>query len=550
MPKVNLKVPRSGRSSNHVNLLTSKVGTITPIFVDEVLPASKTSIRQAIKVQLPPLASDTFMALKLKVEAFFVPMRLLCGSFESWFNQREEPFLESDNIEDYLGLLPFVKIDLRNQNFVYNDFFQSVGTLADYLGYKSPLSQPKQSIVSLSLMPFLAYHKIYDDFYRPSNVAKSCFARISNNSDTAQGQPYFPASSPYSFYNTANGDNELFLNGTQDDDFNHLLADDVSVFALRQRMYGFDYFTTALPSPQLGNVQKVTINTSGVEGSFTIPQLRAINAMQQFNEINEIGGARYQDTLHSRYGANLGNGVAQRCLLLGAADYDIQVDGVLNQSFAENSGSAQNPFAGQSASRSGTGYALGGDFIVNNFEANEPGYIFIMATLVPKAQYGTGVRRYLTHYCDIDGTSISDMANPTLQQVGMQPIYKYELTGDLSDTDEFAYTDRYMEFMTKESEIHGLFRYGNNLSSFVFQRVFDNNANVPEFGTEFMKIGTDDLDDVTAVLESISNYGYQMSCLFEYKRSLPLSEFIMPTLQNPAYEHGKNISVHRGGFRL
>lgn len=550
MPKVNLKVPRSGRSSNHVNLLTSKVGTITPIFVDEVLPASKTSIRQAIKVQLPPLASDTFMALKLKVEAFFVPMRLLCGSFESWFNQREEPFLESNSVDDYLGLLPCVNIDLRNKNYVYDEYFQSVGTLADYLGYKSPLSQPKQSVVSLSLMPFLAYHKIYDDFYRPANVAKSCFARISNNSESVQGQPYFPAYTPYSFYNTANADNELFLNGTQDDDYNHLLADDISVFALRQRMYGFDYFTTALPSPQLGNVQKVTINTSGAEGSFTIPQLRAINAMQQFNEINEIGGARYQDTLHSRYGANLGNGVAQRCLLLGAADYDIQVDGVLNQAFAENMSSSQNPFAGQSASRSGTGYALGGDFIVNNFEANEPGYIFIMATLVPKAQYGTGVRRYLTHYCDVDGSSISDMANPTLQQVGMQPIYKYELTGDLSDSDEFAYTDRYMEFMTKESEIHGLFRYGENLSSFVFQRVFDNNVNAPEFGTSFLKIATDDLDEVTAVKESISEYGYQMSCLFEYKRSLPLSEFIMPTLQNPAYEHGKNISVHRGGFRL
>lgn len=272
--------------------------------------------------------------------------------------------------------------------------------------------------------------------------------------------------------------------------------------------------------------------------------------MQQFNEINEIGGARYQDTLHSRYGADLSNGVAQRCLLLGATDYDIVVDGVLNQSASDGQSTDSNPFANQTGSRAGTGYSLGGDFIVDNFVANEPGYIFIMATLVPKAQYGTGVRRYLLHYSSGHPDEQSDMANPILQQVGMQPIYKSELTGDVSDTAEFAYTDRYMEFMTKESEIHGLFRYGQNLSSFVFQRAFDNNANSPEFGAEFLKIGTDDLDDVTAVASSLSEYGYQMSCMFEYKRVLPLSEFIMPTLQNPAYEHGKNISVHRGGFRL
>lgn len=541
MSKVNLKVPRSGRASNHVNLLTANVGTITPIFVDEVLPASKTSIRQAIKVQLPPLASDTFMALKLKCEAFFVPMRLLCGSFESWFNSRSEPYIDGSDVQDYYGELPYFSVSGWPKFGAYSD----AGTLADYLGFKRPLSDYGASVPYVfTAMPFLAYHKIYDDFYRPANVAKSCFAH------RLGGSEFRLASAPYTFFGEDVGVSPIIYLSDDEtlSDNAHRLADGVSIFDLRQRMYGFDYFTTALPSPQLGNVQRITIDTSGMEGSFTIPQLRAINAMQQFNEINELGGARYQDTLHSRYGADLSNGVAQRCLLLGASDYDVVVDGVLNQSASNGQGTAQNPFANQTASRAGTAYSLGGDFIVDNFVANEPGYIFIMATLVPKAQYGTGVRRYLSHYCGAN--SLSDMANPVLQQVGMQPIYKWELTGDLSDDSEFAYTDRYMEFMTKESEIHGLFKYGESLSAFAFQRVFDNNANAPEFGTDFLKIGTDDLDEVTAVTQSLSDYGYQMSCMFEYKRVLPLSEFLMPTLQNPAYEHGKNISIHRGGFRL
>ena len=83
--KAPVNVPKlSGFDKSHQNLLTTKCGTITPILIDELIPGSKVHLKLALSASLPPLASDTFpMRCSVKVEAFFVPFRLLAkGSFE------------------------------------------------------------------------------------------------------------------------------------------------------------------------------------------------------------------------------------------------------------------------------------------------------------------------------------------------------------------------------------------------------------------------------------------------------------------------------------
>ena len=65
--KVPVKVQKkSGFDKSFQNLFTSKVGTITPILVDELIPNSTVHLKAAITAALPPLASDTFMRCKLK----------------------------------------------------------------------------------------------------------------------------------------------------------------------------------------------------------------------------------------------------------------------------------------------------------------------------------------------------------------------------------------------------------------------------------------------------------------------------------------------------
>ena len=72
--KVPVAVPnRSGFDKSYRNTLTGKCGTLIPIFCDEVIPNTTVNLDLAMSIQLPPLASETFMNVDYKVEAFFVP---------------------------------------------------------------------------------------------------------------------------------------------------------------------------------------------------------------------------------------------------------------------------------------------------------------------------------------------------------------------------------------------------------------------------------------------------------------------------------------------
>ena len=98
-----------------------------------------------------------------------------------------------------------------------------------------------------------------------------------------------------------------------------------------------------------------------------------------------------------------------------------------------------------------------------------------------------------------------------------------------------------------EDELHGLVRDGSSLQSFALQRSFTGS---PQINSAFLEIPTDYMDQVTSVNSTISTYGCWMDCYFDYKVAQPLAKYSLPSLQDPAYEHGKTITVHKGGFKL
>ena len=63
--KVPVKVQKkSGFDKSHMNLLTTQVGTLTPILVDEVIPNETVNLKVNLSASLPPLASETFMRVE------------------------------------------------------------------------------------------------------------------------------------------------------------------------------------------------------------------------------------------------------------------------------------------------------------------------------------------------------------------------------------------------------------------------------------------------------------------------------------------------------
>lgn len=554
-PQVPLKVPyRSGRDISHPNSLTTQVGTITPLFVLEVIPNTKINLRISLAGSLPPLASDTFMRVEEKVQAFFVPMRLLYGGFEDWFNQNEVGTISrggsGKNVQTRSSIsMPFLQF---NDEFLSGQTFEryfGAGTLCDYLGLKAERGTDELEGFELSALPMLAYHLIWDSWFRAPRIQNSCFAKPTREVglDPVNVSEYFAAMLPYV---TLTEDGSIPVD--PDHFENIILADGKNLLQLRQANFGYDYFTNALPSPQLGDESFVSIDSD--DNTFSISALRAMNSLQQFRERNGLAGVRFIESLKSRYGANLGDAVAQRPVCLGVASYDIYSKSVDINAQNVVDTLYSNPFGDSAGAQLGRAYLSGSDFLIDGYTANEPGYIFVVGTLVPKVRYGSGTRRYLLHYTTNGFSSIADMANPILENVGMQPVYGWEISNliGLNMDYIFGYQDRYAEFKTYEGEVHGLLRSGQSLSSFVFQRSF---SGINYISSQFLEIPTDALKDVFAYNETqegieISSFGIWLDMDFDCKISDVLSDFSIPSLQDPAYEHGETIVVHRGGFRF
>lgn len=552
--KVPVKVQKkSGFDKSFQNLFTSKVGTLTPILVDELIPNSTVHLKAAITAALPPLASDTFMRCKLKYAAFFVPSRLLMKGYEKWLTNNTGDDAHKVRIPQMLfpaDTLNASTADARATRLKY----LGPGSLADYLGFKAlnseliantqPGESGYQQNITLNALPFLAYHRIYNDWFRNSLVQKDIYDEetVTNVYSPASSLNIVPSSmNKYSIICDPSDQTEMF-------------ADGVSPWSLRQANFGYDIYTTASPQAQNGKAQAVTMTTVGENEFFTISALRAANSMQQFLERNNLAGNRLVDFVKAQYGANLSDSIAQRPILLGKGDFDVYSKGIYQTTPNNVDGTydSSNPFTSVGA-RYGSAYADGSDTLVENFTAMEPGYLMVLAWLSPKVTYSTGVDPILTRY---DTNSTSDMANPILQNVGNEPIFTSQLSmyplyqGIHSSGDKiFGYMERYGNWKDKQDEVHGILRDTSSLASFALQRSFRRDVQ-PKITSDFLKIPTSYLDQVAAVSSDISTYGYWADTYFDYKVSMPLAEYSVPSLQDPAYEHGVNVTVDKNGKSL
>lgn len=558
--KVVREVPnKSGFDKNFRNLLTAPVGTLVPVLVDECIPGSNVRLKALVSGSMAPLATDTFMNVEYRMEAFFVPYRILYGGFEDYLTENENTDI-SDISRKAVPVLPHLSGLIQDGEYIPE---MGVGTLSDYLGFKvsTGISSEVQASVPINIFPYLAYHKIWSDHYRNALVQKDCFAKpfISTGFDFKNAKNLVAALPWISFDPALSSVPGITIreNGQLSDQ--SVLADGVRVTDLRQRNFDNDYFTMCQPSPQQGQAQAVSFSTSGSTGSFTINQLRSANSLQQFAELNSLAGPRMVDYVKAHYGANLSDGVSQRSIYLGRSKMTIYSKGIY-QTAPERNGNytsegSQNPFASL-GSQYGSPYFADNASLIDNFEVNEPGIIMVLGSIVPRVTYSSGIARYLTHHYVTNDQRVN-IADPLLQNIGNQPVYSQELDA-YPDNSVFGYLDRFAEWMTKSDEVHGLIRDGESLQAFALQRTFEYDENGrPVIGSNFLEIPRDFMNQVFAfngadgtVFKPFGNFGAWIDHFFEYKVAMPLAEYSLPTLQDPAYEHGHKVVVDRSGSKL
>lgn len=536
---VNVKVtPVSGHSMSHRNTLTGKVGTLIPVLVEEVCPNSRMHLQTSFSVKLPPLASETFANIDYRLEAFFVPHRLLCNSATPIIcgqNRLREGL--DEGAQYYFPIINF-NSDLDSEVAQFNDKFRP-GTLADYLGFRGFTLNVFQKAEDnyIPVLPFYAYHLIWDYWYRNKLVQKSLF---DEHFATLNSMPI--ARTPMNTFTT----NNYVLDGKRFVTKNGMMfADTSGLFDLRQRNFDSDYFTTATLSPQLGVAQSVKLPVQKSQGTMSIASLRAANSLQQFAERNNLAGIDDVNYYKAMYGAHLDYGVAQHPVCLGSVSVPIYVNGVFQN--GENTKQTNNPFMSV-ASQYGSGGVNETSVVIKDFTANEFGYIFVLGSLVPRVSYSSGTRRYLSHHLLGNNTG-ADFANPLLQNVGPQPIYNWEFEQTapfIQNGPMFGYQTRFAEWMSHPDEVHGEFVDGKTLDSFVLQRSFD--YSVAGISSSFIQIPTNYLDQIFAVTpQQDTGFSYWVDMLHKWNVSSPLQDFVIPSLQNPAYEHGQDVNIRKNG---
>lgn len=418
--------------------------------------------------------------------------------------------------------------DLSGSISMTNEFNFAEGKIYSYIVIHY-LSSGGTSLKINNILPFLAYHKIYEDWYRDSKLQKSLFKRQVANT-TAQSSV---ANMPWI---TSGAEEKIYFSGDQ-----LVFANGHNLFDHHQRNFQKDYFTSATPEPQAGAPAKVSFDIQNSSGEFTIASLRAANALQQWLDRNNIAGFRYGDQVFAQYGIYPPDEITQRAIYLGS-----QTIPLYNKAVYQHDGNGgentNNPFNIIGSKYANAQAVSQTDFVVSNYEVKDYCIVMGIYSLVPKARYATGTRRFF-HYNDV-----SDIAFPMLAGVGDQEILKRELLDVYSgegNTEVFGYTQRYAEYKFIDDQVHGLLRDGQSLDAFALQRSFTDNV---ELGSDFITIPKDYLDQVSAASYKISEFGNWVDSHVSYYKSSTLPAYSIPTLEDMKNTH--TVIIDKNGKRL
>lgn len=428
--------------------LSFNMGELVPVCIMEALPTDKFNLSAESLVRLPPLTAPLMHRLDASIHYFFVPNRILWPGWEKFIANLPVTPGGTD-----VPVAPYVPVDL--------DVWQQ-SRLFDYMGIpKAPGTVGDHPAINISALPFAAYQKIYQDYYRDQNLI--------DQDDSS--------------WTCVDGVNAFFGN---------------PMFELRQRAWEHDYFTSCLPFAQkgpavdipLGDVTLKGPNNAGVEGKFvhatnhsvfatsgsatfqalntgvlqdsgsagtvydprgtlevdatTINDLRRAFKLQEWFERNARSGTRYAEFLLAHFGQKVADSRLQRPEYICGIKTPIQISEVLN-----TTGTTELPQGNMSGHGIGVLSSNAGSYTVS-----EHGWIIGIMSVMPKTAYYQGIPRHFSRL-----TGFEQYAFPTFAHLGEQEVLNQEVYAYQADNEgTFGYNPRYSEYKYMPSRVAGDFR--------------------------------------------------------------------------------------------
>lgn len=533
-----LKVPKKNRFNlSHMVKTTGEMGVLYPVLCEPVLPGERWKVGTEQLMRMAPMQAPLMADVDIYMHAFFVPSRILWSNWETFITGSNNGFkVEEDEMPEYpLNDVPasmvLSSVNDEDADGISGNNVLTDKSLYDYLGFqtynKSDISSLTGSgaFYPVDDLPFRCYAKIYDDYYRDENLDTEAFPqswmeedRINPSTNASQynsrrqlrrrswAKDYFTSALPFA----QKGDDVLLpLQGTAS-----VIGENRNIDASRgSSNYAFQSLTGSpassgpLKSVASGpyvdlvvdghednylvpNPYSVAINASALASSLsvdlstasaaTIRELRRAYAAQRFLERRAVGGTRYGEQNRAMFGAKIIDGRLQRAEFLGGMKQPVVVSQVLQTSQTTEG----NPLA----TPAGTATSIGGKFLFNR-TFHEYGYIMVIMSVMPKADYSQGIpRKYLRQ-------DPYEYYWPQFARIGEQDIKNCELffnwknagsihnpSGSYRNFETFGYTPRYAEYRFNNNRVGGDFK--NTLSFWTLARRFSNN---PQLNSTFIK---------------------------------------------------------------
>lgn len=182
------KIKKTTFNLSHNYVGACSFGKLIPFCCLETVPGDRFKLRSEVLVESFPMLADIYGDIDVKTEYFFVPNRLLWDKWEDFITGGEDGTLEPvvPRLYKATSKVPtFAKSD--------NTHIGLQGTLWDYFGLPiNPVDDvnypmPDDTVVILntdfmpSALPFYAYRKIWNDWYRNENIQDEIPAKAAAN---------------------------------------------------------------------------------------------------------------------------------------------------------------------------------------------------------------------------------------------------------------------------------------------------------------------------------------------------------------------------------
>jgi hypothetical protein len=485
---------------SHDKKFSAKIGQLTPIMISETVPGDSFNIKTSSLLRFAPMIAPIMHKASVYTHFFFVPNRILWSNWESFITGGE----------DGLADPTFPYFEPNGDNAQIN-----AGDLADYMGL--PIGDI--SGTQYNALPFAAYSKIYNDYYRDQNLIQPLDDVLNDG------------------YNVFNIFKEIQL-----------------------RAWQHDYFTSALPftqrgpeatiplgniteasfidpngqfpanvkrdlemlSPTVSNTADLVATVNNLPGISTAPiqldtdpasinDLRRAFRLQEFLEKNARGGSRYIEIIMSHFGVKSSDSRLQRPEFLGGSQTPVTISEVLQTSDASAQDTPQGNMAGHGVSAGTSGNI--------NYRCEEHGFIIGIMSVMPKSAYQQGIPKLFSKFDKFD------YFWPSFANIGEQPILNQELyheAGSSLNDDIFGYTPRYAEYKYIPSSVHGEMK--TTLNFWHMGRIFNTR---PLLNQDFIECDPTETDRIFAVSDSENLYVYLHN---EVKASRPMPYFGTPTI--------------------